>query len=266
MKKFRGVFIKNEHELELMRTAGGITAAILDELVANVRPGVPTLFFDDLARRMCGDMGVVPNFLHYCGYPFAICCSVNDTVIHGFPSKDLILQEGDLVSFDMGVTYKGFNGDSARTAYCGEVSEDARHLSEVTRHCLELGIQAARPGNNLYAISAAVQQHAEAEGLHVIRDFVGHGIGVSLHERPEVPNFVPVGGMIEGVPGGIPLKPGMVLAIEPMLAMGTHEVEIMSDGWTTRTRDRSLAAHWEHTVAIHAGGAEILTLSGNCPG
>ena len=237
MKKFRGIFIKNEHEIELMRVANGMTAAILDELVANVRPGVSTMFFDELARKMCSDMGVTP--------------------------RDIILKEGDIISFDMGVNYQGFNGDSARTAFCGEVSEEARHLSEVTRHCLELGIEAARPGNNLYAISAAVQRYAEAEGLHVVRDFVGHGVGASLHEKPEVPNFVPRGGMIDGVPGGPPLKPGMVLAIEPMLAIGTHEVEIMPDGWTTKMKDRSLSAHWEHTVAIHSDGAEILSLSSN---
>lgn len=263
MKKFRGIFIKNEHEIELMRVANGMTAAILDELVANVRPGVSTMFFDELARKMCSDMGVTPNFLNYCGYPFAVCCSVNETLIHGFPSRDIILKEGDIISFDMGVNYQGFNGDSARTAFCGEVSEEARHLSEVTRHCLELGIEAARPGNNLYAISAAVQRYAEAEGLHVVRDFVGHGVGASLHEKPEVPNFVPRGGMIDDVPGGPPLKPGMVLAIEPMLAIGTHEVEIMPDGWTTKMKDRSLSAHWEHTVAIHSDGAEILSLSSN---
>ena len=266
MKKFRGIFIKNEHEIELMRVANGMTATILDELVANVRPGVPTIFFDELARKMCKDMGVKPNFLGYAGYPFAICCSVNETVIHGFPSKDIILKEGDIVSFDMGVNYKGFNGDSARTAFCGEVSEKAKHLSEVTKKCLELGIAAAKPGNNLYAISAAVQRYAESEGLHVIRDFVGHGIGASLHEKPEVPNFVPRGGMIGDVPGGVPLKPGMVLAIEPMLAIGTHEVGIMSDGWTVKTKDRSLAAHWEHTIAIQPDGAEILSLSSNYKG
>ncbi len=263
MKKFRGVYIKNEHEIELMRVANGMTAVILDELVANVRPGVSTLFFDELARKMCGEMGVKPNFLNYCGYPFAVCCSVNETLIHGIPSKDIILKEGDIISFDMGVEYQGFNGDSARTVYCGEVSEKARHLSEVTKHCLELGIAEAHPGNNLFAISAAVQRYAEAEGFHVVRDFVGHGIGASLHEKPEVPNFVPRGGMENDVPGGVPLKPGMVLAIEPMLAIGTHEVEIMPDGWTTKTKDRDLSAHWEHTVAIHSHGPEILSVPGN---
>ena len=164
-----------------------------------MRPGVPTIFFDELARKMCRDMGVVPNFLNYCGYPFALCCSVNETIIHGFPSKDIILKEGDIVSFDMGVNYKGFHGDSARTAFCGEVSEEARHLSEVTKRCLELGIAEAHPGNNLYAISA----------------------------------------------------------------IGTPEGEIMADGWTTKIKDRSLSAHWEHTVAIRPDGAEILSVAEN---
>ena len=263
MKKFRGVCIKNEHEIELMKIANGMTSTILDELVANVRPGVPTIFFDELARKMCRDMGVRPNFLGLYGFPFALCCSVNDTIIHGFPSKDVVLKEGDIVSFDMGVEYCGFNGDSARTAFCGEVSEEARHLSDVTKRCLELGIAEAHPGNNLYAISAAVQRYAESEGVHVIRDFVGHGVGASLHEKPEVPNFVPRGGIVNGIPGGIPLKPGMVLAIEPMLAIGTHEVKIDSDGWTVRSRDNSLTAHWEHTVVIRSDGAEILIASDN---
>jgi len=263
MKKFRGVFIKNEHEIELLRIANGMTAAILDELVANVRPGVPTIYFEEIAQKMCREMGVRPTFQGYGGFPFALCCSVNDTIIHGFPSKDIILREGDIVSFDMGVEYHGFTGDSARTAFCGEVSQEARHLSDVTKKCLELGIAEARPGNNLYAISAAVQRYAESEGLHVIRDFVGHGVGASLHEKPEVPNFVPRGGMIDGKPGGIPLKSGMVIAIEPMLAIGTHEVEIMPDGWTTKIKDRSLSAHWEHSVAIHPDGAEILSRADN---
>ncbi len=266
MKKFRGVFIKNEHEIELLRVANGMTATILDELVANVRPGVATIFFEELTQKMCREMGVRPTFQGYCGYPYALCCSVNDTIIHGFPSKDIVLKEGDIVSFDMGVEYQGFTGDSARTAFCGEVSAEARHLSDVTKKCLELGIAEAVPGNNLYAVSAAVQRYAEAEGLHVIRDFVGHGVGASLHEKPEVPNFVPRGGMEDGKPGGIPLKSGMVLAIEPMLAIGTHEVEVMPDGWTTKIRDRSLSAHWEHSIVVRPGGAEILSVADNYKG
>ena len=258
MKKFRGVFIKNEREIELLRKANGITARILDELVANVRPGVPTMLFEDICQQMCREYGVKPAFQGYGGFPYALCCSVNENVVHGFPSKDHILADGDIVSFDMGVVYEGFHGDSARTALVGEVSEEAKHLSRVTEECLHLGIAAARPGNDLYAISAAVQRHAEEEGLHIIRRFVGHGIGARLHEKPEIPNFVP-----EGAGEGVPLKAGMVLAIEPMLAVGTHEVEILSDGWTANMRDKKYAAHWEHSVVIHADGAEILSLASN---
>ena len=181
MKKFRGVFIKNEREIDLLRKANGITARILDELVANVRPGVPTMLFEDICQKMCREYGVKPAFQGYGGFPYALCCSVNETVVHGFPSRERILKEGDIVSFDMGVVYEGFHGDSARTALVGEVSEEAKHLSRVTEECLHLGIAAARPGNDLYAISAAVQRHAEDEGLHIIRRFVGHGVGARLH-------------------------------------------------------------------------------------
>lgn len=257
MKKFRGVFIKNEREIALLRKANALTAAILDELVAQVRPGVPTMMFEELAQSMCRDFGVRPSFQGYAGFPFALCCSVNETVVHGFPSRDCILKEGDIVSFDMGVEYEGFHGDSARTALVGEVSEEARHLSRVTEECLHLGIAAARPGNDVYAISAAVQRHAEAEGLKIIRRFVGHGVGAKRHEKPEIPNYVP-----QGLAEGVPLKPGMVLAIEPMLAIGTEEVVILSDGWTANMKDHSLAAHWEHSVLITHDGAEILSLAG----
>lgn len=258
MKKFRGVYIKNEHEIEFLRKANGMTAAILDELVANVRPGVPTMLFEEIAQKMCRDFGVRPSFQGYGGFPYALCCSVNETVVHGFPSRDRILAEGDIVSFDMGVEYHGFHGDSARTALVGEVSDVARHLSRVTEECLHLGIAAARPGHDLQEVSAAVQRHAEEEGLHIIRRFVGHGVGAHLHEKPEIPNFVP-----SGMGLGLPLKPGMVLAIEPMLAVGTHEVEILSDGWTANMKDHSLAAHWEHSVVITHDGAEILSLAKN---
>ena len=250
-------------QMVLMRKACLITKQALDYAQTLIKPGISTKDLDKEIEKFIIDNGAFPASKGYEGFPGAACISVNEMVVHGIPSEKIILKEGDIVSFDMGVNYKGFNGDSARTAFCGEVSEEARHLSDVTKRCLELGIAEARPGNNLYAISAAVQRHAEMEGLHVIRDFVGHGIGASLHEKPEVPNFVPRGGMMDGVPGGPPLKPGMVLAIEPMLAIGTHEVEIMSDGWTTKIKDRSLSAHWEHTVVIRPDGAEILSLSEN---
>ena len=228
-----------------------------------VRPGVTTLEIDTAVRKFIEGQGAIPSFLHFPGppgvrdFPGAACISVNDEFIHGIPSNQ-VLKEGDIVSFDMGVVYEGFHGDSARTALVGEVSEEAKHLSRVTEECLHLGIAAARPGNDLYAISAAVQRHAEEEGLHIIRRFVGHSVGARLHEKPEIPNFVP-----EGAGEGVPLKAGMVLAIEPMLAVGTHEVEILSDGWTANMKDKKFAAHWEHSVVIHADGAEILSLASN---
>ena len=257
MKKYRGVFIKNDREIDLLRKANGRVAVILDEIVARVVPGVPTMLFEEIARTMCRDMGVRPSFLGYNGFPFALCCSVNETVVHGFPSRDRILQEGDLISFDMGVVYEGFHGDATRTVEVGNVTAQARHLSRVTEECLHLGIAAAHPGNDVVDISAAIQRHAVEEGLHVIRRFVGHGVGANLHEKPEIPNFV--------LPGrtGVPLKVGMTLAIEPMLAIGTADVEIMADNWTANTVDRSLAAHWEHSVVITPDGAEILSLSAN---
>jgi len=257
LKKFRGVFLKNEKEIALMRIANGMVSTILDELCANVKPGRTTMFFEEIAQEMCRRMKVIPSFMGYGGFPFALCLSVNETIVHGFPS-DRILQEGDLVSFDMGVAYQGFHGDSARTVLVGEVSDDARKLCQVTNECLHLGIAEAKPGNNLYDISAAVQRHAEKNGYHVIQRFVGHGIGSKLHEKPEVPNFVP-----EGMGMGIQLKQGMTLAIEPMLAIGTHEVTILSDGWTANTADKSLSAHYEHSIAIGHDGAEILSISDN---
>lgn len=255
MKKFRGVFIKNDNEIGLLREANRIVAAILDVLGEHVRPGVSTMHFEELAQAECRKHGVRPAFQGYHGFPFALCCSVNEEVVHGFPSAKRILQEGDIVSFDMGVVYDGFYGDSARTYPVGAVSDEAEHLIRVTRESLFEGIAQARVGNSLYDISAAVQRHVEAAGFGVVRRFVGHGIGRSLHEKPEIPNFVP-----RGMPG-VPLKPGMVLAIEPMVTVGTYEVEILADNWTAVTRDRKLSAHFEHSVAITPDGPIILSLS-----
>ncbi len=260
MKKFRGVFLKNEREIQSLRCANGIVATILEEIGAVMRPGLTTMYFEELAQKICRQFNVKPSFQGYQGFPFALCCSVNEVIVHGFPSER-VLEEGDLVSIDMGVIYEGFHGDSSRTFAVGQVSPEAARLSRVTEECLHLGIAAAHPGNELFAISRAVEQHAKEAGYHVIQRFVGHGVGASLHEKPEVPNFVPHGSL-----PSVPLKSGMVLAIEPMLAMGTHEVEILRDGWTAVTRDRSLAAHWEHSIAIHGGGAEILSLPENRPG
>ena len=253
MKKFRGVFIKNEREIALMREANRMGALILDELEAQVRPGVRTMLFEEIALQMCNDMHVKPANLGYGGFPYALCCSVNEQVVHGFPSER-ILEDGDIVSFDMGVVYEGFYSDSARTVAVGTISEEAERLLRVTEESLALGIAEARPGNDLLAVSEAIQNHVEAAGFTVVKRFVGHGIGVNYHEKPEVPNFVTRR-------SALPLMPGMVLAIEPMVCVGTDEVDILEDKWTAVTRDGKLAAHSEHSVAITAQGPEILSLS-----
>lgn len=238
-----------------MREAGRIVSRILDEIGRAVKPGVPTMLFEDIARRMCDEYKVKPAFLGYLGFPYAICCSVNEVIVHGFPSEERFLKEGDIVSVDMGVVHQGFHGDSARTFAVGEVSPVARRLMDVTAQSLELGIAQVKSGGNLYDVSAAVQQHCEAAGFGIVRRFVGHGIGVKLHEKPEIPNFVPRG------LAGVTLKPGMCLAIEPMVTEGSYDVDILEDRWTAVTKDRKLAAHFEHTVAVTSEGPYILTLS-----
>lgn len=238
-----------------MREANRIVSRILDELGANVKPGVATITFEKICRDICDEYNVRPAFLGYQGFPFALCCSVNEEIVHGFPSENRILQEGDIVSFDMGVVYKGFYGDSARTFGVGQVGEKTQKLMDVTRESLYKGIEQAVPGNNLYDISAAIQSYVEGFGFGIVRRFVGHGIGSHLHEKPEIPNFVPKG-MV-----GVPLKAGMVLAIEPMVTVGTHEVEVLEDKWTAVTKDRKLSAHFEHSVAITSAGPRILSVS-----
>lgn len=255
MKKFRGIFLKNENEIELMAQANGFVSRVLDAIEERIAPGRSTWEYEELANSLCKEYGVRPAFKGYMGYPFALCCSVNEQVVHGFPSKDRILKEGDIVSFDFGVEHEGFVGDSARTFAVGKVSDEATKLMNVTRGSLEKGIEQARSGNQLHDISAAVQEYVEGAGYTVVRRFVGHGIGRKMHEKPEVPNFVP-----KGVPS-IPLKVGMVLAIEPMVTAGTAEVEILPDRWTAVTKDGSLAAHYEHSVAITKSGPRILSVS-----
>ncbi len=254
MKKFRGIFLKNDKEIGLMREANRIVALILDALGRAVRPGVSALEFETISRKLCDEYEVKPAFLGYLGYPYALCCSVNEEVVHGFPTADKVLKEGDIVSFDMGVVHRGFYGDAARTFGVGEVGESAKRLMDVTRESLMKGIEQVKVGANLYDVSAAVQRHAEAAGFGIVRRFVGHGIGARLHEKPEIPNFVPKGVM------PIPLKAGMVLAIEPMVTEGSFEVEVLSDRWTAVTKDRKLAAHFEHSVAVTSDGPMILSL------
>lgn len=254
MKKYRGVFLKNEKEIAHLREADRIVALILEELGRQVRPGLTTMHCEEIVQKMCAEFKVKPGFQGLYGYPYALCCGLNEVIVHGFPSEKDVLKEGDIISFDMGVIYEGMNGDAARTFLVGNVSEEAAKLVRVTEESLNLGVAEARPGNELYDISEAVQTHAEDAGLYVIQRFVGHGVGAALHEKPEVPNFVP------SKRPGIPLKVGMVLAIEPMLAVGTSDVEILDDKWTAVTKDRSLAAHWEHSVAILPDGPHILDL------
>ena len=252
MKKFRGIFLKNETEVATMAQAGHFVAVMLDELEKAVKPGVRTMFFEEMVLDMCREFKVQPAFKGYLGFPFALCCSVNEEVVHGFPGERE-LKNGDIVSFDVGVIYQGFYGDSARTVPVGQVSSEVSDLLAVTEQSLYEGIAQARNQGNLYDISSAVQKYVEDHGYSVVRRFVGHGIGRHLHEKPEVPNFVPKGS------GSLTLRPGMALAIEPMVAMGEEEVEILPDRWTAVTKDRSLSAHFEHTVVVTADGPKILS-------
>ncbi|WP_027721432.1 type I methionyl aminopeptidase [Maridesulfovibrio zosterae] len=253
MKKFRGIYLKNEKEIGLMREANRLVSNILDILGDSIKPGITTMDLENLACKACEGYGVEPAFKGYHGFPFALCCSVNEEIVHGFPSDKRVLKEGDIVSIDMGVIFQGFYGDSARTYPVGKISATAQKLLDVTRESLMRGINQALTGNSLYDISKAVQDYAEGEGYGVVRRFVGHGIGRNLHEKPEVPNFVP-----SGLPG-VQLKSGMVLAIEPMVTEGSYDIEILDDKWTAVTKDRKLSAHFEHTIAVTADGPIILS-------
>lgn len=252
MKKHRGIFLKNDQEIAVLLEANRIAGIILDELGKMVVPGTTSWELEEHANNLCSRYEVVPAFKGYLGFPYALCCSVNEEVVHGFPSKRALV-DGDILSIDFGVKFQGFYGDTARTFPVGNISEGAARLLEVTRESLYKGIAQAMPGNDLYDISRAVQECVEAQGFSVVKRFVGHGIGRMLHEKPEIPNFVPRNC------SRLPLKPGMVLAIEPMVAMGSDEVEILSDGWTAVTKDRSLSAHFEHSVAITKDGPIILS-------
>lgn len=246
------VTLKSSRELEMMRIAGKAVAQILDEMAKKVAPGLTTGELDSYAERRCKELGVVPAFKGYQGFPGCVCISVNDEVVHGIPSNKRVLKNGDIVGLDFGVHHQGWYGDSARTVAVGAVSEAAQKLMDATEKCLQLGIEQARPGNRVFDIGHAIQKYVEALGFGVVREFVGHGIGRALHEDPQVPNFGPKG-------KGLELKVGMVLAIEPMINAGKPDVRVLKDGWTAVTVDRSLSAHFEHTVAITENGPEILT-------
>lgn len=248
------ISIKNPHQIEKMREAGAILHEVLTQVRAKIEPGITTKELDHFAEQLIRKHGCIPSFLHYHGFPASLCTSVNEQVVHGIPGKT-VLKEGDIVSIDGGLILDGWQADSAFTAPVGEVSEAARKLIADTERCFFEALTAAKAGNRVSDIGHAVQAYAESQGHGVIRDLCGHGIGREMHEDPEVPNY--------GIPGhGIRLRPGMTMAIEPMIAAGNWRVKTLQDGWTVVTADSSLCAHYEHTIAITGGEPEILTLPG----
>ncbi len=246
------VILRTPAEIEQMRRAGSLVGQVLERLREHVAPGVSTRELDAIAENMICSRGGVPSFKGYRGYPASICASVNNEIIHGIPG-DRMLVDGDIISIDCGAMLGGYHGDAAMTFPVGHVSAEAEKLMTVTREALNAGIAMARLKMRLGDIGNAIQRHVEANGFSVVRDFVGHGIGRHMHEDPQIPNFGPAG-------MGMRLRTGMVLAIEPMVNAGGHEVVVMDDGWTACTRDGSLSAHFEHTVAITDDGPEVLTL------
>lgn len=249
------VVLKTEGEIDLMEEANAIVHRVLSDLEERVAPGVTTRELDEYAERIIRTAGAVPAFLNYKGFPATLCTSVNDVIVHGIPN-DVPLDEGDIIGVDCGVLYKGYYGDAARTFRIGQVSREAGRLLEVTRDSLDLAVKQAQPGSRISDIGHAVQAHVEAEGFSVVREFVGHGVGTSLHEDPQIPNF--------GSPGqGPKLRTGMVLAIEPMVNVGSYGVTMDADGWTARTEDGSLSAHFEYSVAITQAGPRILGAGDN---
>lgn len=247
------VTIKSSREIELMREAGKILAKTHEELEKFLKPGISTWDIDHKGEEIIRSYGCIPSFKNYNGYPASICVSVNDEVVHGIPHKKHFLKEGDIVSLDAGVIYKGYHSDAARTHGIGVISDEAKKLIEVTKQSFFEGIKFAKPGNHLNDISTAVQKYAESFGYGVVRDLVGHGIGSHLHEEPEVPNFAKRR-------KGIRLQAGMTLAIEPMINAGSYEVVWMDDDWTVVTDDGSLSAHYENTILVTEDGPEILSL------
>ncbi len=244
--------IRSVEEIKILRETNKIVARILKSLKAAVKPGISTKDLELIAEDLIYKTGAVPAFKGYKGYTSCICTSINEEVVHGIPSKERILKNGDIISIDLGVKFKGYYGDAAVTCPVGEIDSETKRLIEVTEKALYLGIEQGRDGNHLFDISWAIQSFVEDAGYGVIRDFVGHGIGTSLHEEPQVPNF--------GEPHTGPiLREGMVLAIEPMVSQGTWEVKVLNDGWTAVTLDGSLSCHFEHTVAIMKNGPIILS-------
>lgn len=247
------IIIKSKQELDLMREAGKVCGQILRDLADIIKPGISTLEIDRFVEKTVREHGMTAAEKGYCGYPASVCVSINDEVVHGIPSKKCHLREGDIVSCDLVVEYKGYMADAARTYPVGEVSPEAMHLIETAERAFFNGIAYAKPGYRLQDISHAIQETVEGEGFGVIRDFVGHGIGSEMHEDPQIPNVGKAG-------KGPRLQPGMTLAIEPMITQGTWEVDVLEDDWTAVTLDGGLAAHYENTVVITDGEPELLTL------
>ncbi len=248
------IYLKTADEIKKLRDVNQIVSQIIDACIAAAKPGVSTWELDQVAAREIARHKVTSAFLGYHGYPAVLCTSINEVVVHGIPRKDVVLKDGDIIGIDFGCFKEGFCGDSARTIAIGRVSVEAQRIIDVTERALALGIEQAKPGNRLQDISWAVQEYVQAQGFSIVRDFVGHGIGRAMHEDPPVPNF--------GTPGrGLRLKPGLVLAIEPMVNAGTHEVEIREDKWTAVTKDRRLSAHFEHSIAITDDGPVVLSRS-----
>ena len=245
------IFLKTDEEIELMRIANRLVGMTLGEVAKHIKPGVTTLYLNQIAEEFIRSHGAIPSFLGYNGFPYSLCISVNENVVHGFPS-DYIMKEGDIISVDCGTEINGFCGDSAYTFCVGEVSDDVRALLKTTKESLYKGIEKAIEGNRVGDIGEAVQTYCEKKGYSVVRELVGHGIGRKMHESPEVPNYGKRG-------TGSLLKKGMCIAIEPMINLGSKNVVFEKDGWTVRTKDRRPSAHFEHTVAIRQGEADILS-------
>ncbi len=246
------VSIKSSAEIELMREAGRILAITHDELAKQVKPGMSTLDVDRIGEEIIRSYGCIPSFLNYNGYPASICVSINEEVVHGIPNEHRIIQEDDIVSLDAGVIYKGYHSDAARTLIMPAVSDEVKKLVEVTKQSFFEGIKQAVAGNHIVDIGRAVQKYAESYGYSVVRDLVGHGVGSKLHEEPEVPNF-------GGLRRGMKLRPGMTIAVEPMINMGTYDVYWEDDDWTVVTMDGMPSAHYENTILITEGEPEILS-------
>ncbi|MBO4686794.1 MAG: type I methionyl aminopeptidase [Lachnospiraceae bacterium] len=247
------ITIKSKSEIEKMREAGRLLSLVHDEMAKHVRPGISTMEINKIGEEMIRSFGCVPSFLNYEGYPASICISVNDRVVHGIPSRKEILKEGDIVSLDAGLIYQGYHSDAARTWAVGEISPEARKLVDVTQQSFLEGIKLAKAGNHLYDISAAIEAYVTPYGFTCVRDLVGHGIGTSMHEDPQIPNF-------RQHRRGVKLQAGMTLAIEPMVNMGGWEVRVLDDDWTVVTEDGSLSSHYENTILITDGEPEILSL------